>query len=116
YDSWRNWTVLVPGETEARLALRLPELEKIAPDARVTTMRPGLHVVGLQIKPDRQSTSIQLRVDEAKQIFDERGSPADEQPKAPPIVRLLDPSASMVLAEVELTGAEPSVRLTVELP
>lgn len=117
YDSWRTWTVLVPLGTEARITLGLPESEAARkPDALVKTLRPGWHIVELQVKPDGERTSVQWRIDETKESFGLPGVPADEQPKAPPIVRLLDPAANMTVAEVEITGAETRVNLILRLP
>lgn len=109
--------VLVPRGTEAVLILRLPDADgKPAREAATKTLAAGIHYIELHAVPDERRTEVRLWIDQVKTTFDLAGVPAAEQPKAPPIVRLLDPAASMTVAEVELTGAETRVSLTVRLP
>ena len=119
-ESFYDWQIMVPHETAAIVTLMLPDpADKSASKVVSKTLRPGLHMVSLVVKPaaDGQRTDLNLHVDqEPKQDFRVAAVPADDQSDAPPVIQMIEPSGNARLFEIVLEQCKLPLTLTVSLP
>jgi hypothetical protein len=118
-DSFYDWQILVPHETAAIVTLRMPDpADESASTVVNKTLRPGLHIVSLVVKPaaDGKRTDLNLHMDqEPKQDFRVAAVPTDDQSNAPPVIQIIEPSGTARLLEILLEQSDLPLTLTVLL-
>jgi len=118
-DAFYDWQILVPADTSATVTLTMPDPADNATAKSITrTLRPGLHMVSLTVKPDVKAghTDLKLYIGEMHEEFRVAAVPTDDPPEATPVIQVLDPAKTARLIEVTLAPSDRHISLKVGLP